>query len=204
MPHADEAVGGLRRQHQMVDADAVVLLPRPGLIVPEGVEPRLVRGRADGVGEAEVRPGRGSGRGSAAGRARRRSIARCRGRPRAVGNDVVVAGQHERLLKLQALAGVGDQPVEPGELVAILVGVRRVAVGQVERGEAQRAAAGSTPPPPGSGPGRRPRRPAAGRDLVERQLRQDGDAVEGLLAVDGDVVAGVLERARAGRRRRRT
>ena len=34
----DEPVGGLRRQQQMVDADAVVLLPGAGLIVPEGVE----------------------------------------------------------------------------------------------------------------------------------------------------------------------
>ena len=33
------AVGGLRRQQQVVDADAVVLLPGPGLIVPECVDP---------------------------------------------------------------------------------------------------------------------------------------------------------------------
>ena len=36
---ADEKpVGGFRRQQQMVDADAVVLLPGAGLIVPEGVD----------------------------------------------------------------------------------------------------------------------------------------------------------------------
>ena len=35
-----EPVGGLRRQQQVVDADAVVLLPGAGLIVPEGVDAR--------------------------------------------------------------------------------------------------------------------------------------------------------------------
>ena len=39
---AGQPVGGLRRQQQMVDADAVVLLPGAGLIVPEGVVLRLV------------------------------------------------------------------------------------------------------------------------------------------------------------------
>ena len=40
MPAVDEPVGGLRRQQQVVDADAVVLLPGAGLIVPERVEAR--------------------------------------------------------------------------------------------------------------------------------------------------------------------
>ena len=72
---ADEPVGGLRRQQHMVDADAVVLLPGAGLIVPERVEaglslaartasvkPRLVsarkRARVCGRNSASLDPGR--------------------------------------------------------------------------------------------------------------------------------------------------
>src|SRR5580692_8678517 len=44
--HRLQLVCSLRRQEKMVDADAVVLLPCPGLIIPEGVEPGGVCGRA--------------------------------------------------------------------------------------------------------------------------------------------------------------
>ena len=47
-------VGGLRRQQQVVDADAVVALVGPALVVPEGVVPRRVGLRAQRVGEAHV------------------------------------------------------------------------------------------------------------------------------------------------------
>src|SRR5665647_3933894 len=49
-----QPVGGLRRQQQVVDADAVVLLPGPGLVVPERVQVGSIAGGADGVGEAEI------------------------------------------------------------------------------------------------------------------------------------------------------
>src|SRR3984957_16431355 len=39
-----QLVGGLRRQEEMVDADAVVLLPSASLIVPKAVEARSVGG----------------------------------------------------------------------------------------------------------------------------------------------------------------
>ena len=50
----DQPVGGLRRQQQMIDADAVVLLPGAGLVIPERVEVGCVADGADGVGEAEI------------------------------------------------------------------------------------------------------------------------------------------------------
>ena len=50
----DEPVGGLRRQQHVVDADAVVLGPGAGLIVPERVEAAGVAAGADRVGEAEI------------------------------------------------------------------------------------------------------------------------------------------------------
>ena len=41
-----QPIGGLRRQKQVVDAKAVVLLPRARLIIPERIEPARVRRRA--------------------------------------------------------------------------------------------------------------------------------------------------------------
>ena len=49
-----EAVGGLRGEEDVVDADAPVLLVGAGLIVPEGVEAGALVDGAQGVGEAEV------------------------------------------------------------------------------------------------------------------------------------------------------
>ncbi len=47
-------VGRLRRQQQMVDAQALVLLEGAGLIVPERVAVRLVVAGAERVGQAEI------------------------------------------------------------------------------------------------------------------------------------------------------
>ena len=48
--HRLQPVGSLRRQQQVVDADAVVLLPGAGLIVPEGVDLFRVGGGPHGLG----------------------------------------------------------------------------------------------------------------------------------------------------------
>ena len=56
---AGEPVGGLRRQQQVIDADAVVLLPGAGLIVPERVERRPSVVGANRVGQAEIDAARG-------------------------------------------------------------------------------------------------------------------------------------------------
>ena len=50
----DQPVGGLRRQQQMIDADAVVFGEGAGLVVPERVEIAGVADGANGVGEAEI------------------------------------------------------------------------------------------------------------------------------------------------------
>ena len=103
MPAAVQPVGGLRRQQQVVDADAVVLLPGAGLIIPERVEARVVADRANRIGQPEIAEARklraglrqeqrvvdpGSG-----------IVGVGRGR-----DDVVVAGEDERLLQRQMLA----------------------------------------------------------------------------------------------------
>ena len=51
-PDLEEAVAGLWRQQQMIDPQALVLLPGAGLIIPEGVLARGVGDRAQRVGQA--------------------------------------------------------------------------------------------------------------------------------------------------------
>src|SRR5579883_1186489 len=51
---ARQPIGGLRRQQQMIDADAVVPLPAEGLEIPKRIEPAGIGGRAQGVGQAEI------------------------------------------------------------------------------------------------------------------------------------------------------
>ncbi len=87
------------------------------------------------------------------------------------------------------------EPHHPGELVGELVGADRVAVREVDRGDADGAA--------GSGNGGLDiagllivRRPGKAADhVLGAHLGEDGDAVEALLAVGGDRVAEVLEGA---------
>src|SRR5690606_1984646 len=99
---AAQAVGGLRREEQVVDADAVVALPGAGLVVPERIEAVLVGDGAQGVCEAEVEKG-------AELRARLRQEQRILlpgfrvfGVAR-LGDGVVVAGEDERLLHFEQL-----------------------------------------------------------------------------------------------------
>ena len=99
----DQPVGGLGREQQVIDANAVVLLPGAGLIVPEAVEAASVRGRAHGVRQAEVRqrpkPGARFRQEERVPDTNLRVVHVDLGR-----NVVVVAREHERLLQLQAFA----------------------------------------------------------------------------------------------------
>ena len=88
----------------MVDPDPVVLLPGAALIVPEGVDVAILGRRPERVGEAERfdpaqrLPGR---------RLKKRVVDPCRRvlRVDRLGNHVVVAGKHQRLLQRQPLLG---------------------------------------------------------------------------------------------------
>src|SRR5215831_210818 len=50
----DQAVGGLRRQQQMIDADAVILCPCAGLVIPKAVEVWIIAHSAYRIGQSEV------------------------------------------------------------------------------------------------------------------------------------------------------
>ena len=104
-----QPIGRLRRQKQMVDANAVVLLPRARLIIPERVEAARVGRRAQRVDQAERQelskpPTR-------LGQEQRVAdpvfwmggVARLR-------NDVEIAGENERLLVSDELLRVADEP----------------------------------------------------------------------------------------------
>ena len=74
-------------------------------------------------------------------------------------HDVVVAGENDRHAGRHQLRGMGDQALEPGELVVELGPGPGIAVGQVQRGDQERR----RPPPRCSGPAcRRDRRAARG------------------------------------------
>ncbi len=177
----------------MVDADAMILLPGAGLIVPEGIDAGLGQAGAHRIGQTQVE-----------------QRAECGARLRLIesilrpgpgvpgvdgfGDDVVVAEQHERLLEAEQLARTGLEALHPRELVGELVGADGIAVGQVEVADSHHA------------PGMRHAhldvagvrvavvaRKTAHGNLVERALRQNRNAVEALLSVDGDIVAQRIE-----------
>jgi hypothetical protein len=116
---------------------------------------------------------------------------RVRGIPR-LRDHVVVAAQHQRLLQAQQRLRMGDEPVHPGELVGEFRGAERIAVGQVDRGDAHHAAVGRDH---AFEVARLLVRRVAGQapaHVLERALREDRDAVVGLLPVGDDVVARAL------------
>jgi hypothetical protein len=98
-----QPVGGLRGEEQVVDADAVVLLPGAGLIIPERIDAvRLCRG-ADGIREAEI----GERAKACPSLRQEERVADPQLRIMDVdlgGDDVVVAGEDQRLFELNSLA----------------------------------------------------------------------------------------------------
>ena len=107
-----EAVGGLRRQQQVVDADAVVLLPGAGLVVPERVGAGRIGGGAHGFRETEIDQ---TPEGLPRLRLEQRvaqPVLRVLGVDR-LRNDVEVAGQNQRLLQFEPLLRPALQPRHP-------------------------------------------------------------------------------------------
>jgi hypothetical protein len=175
----------------MVDADAVVLLPSAGLIIPKAVEAARVRGRAQRVDQAEryelaeFEAGRWQKQRVVDPILGTRGVARVR-------NDIEVPGQHQRLLVFEKLARMDDEPLQEGELIRIFLRAHGIAVRQIDAGH--------------------PHHTVVGRDdcldiarlrvvLVARQaprdlerpLGENGDAVECLLSVGLDVVPKLLD-----------
>src|SRR5690606_489178 len=106
--HILQPVRSLRRQQQMVDADAVVAPPGAGLEIPEGIA-RLVRHRPQGIGKAEI------GEAAEAGEALwpvERVAPPVLGVPgiRRTRDDIEVPEQYEGFFKLEASFDEGRQP----------------------------------------------------------------------------------------------
>ncbi len=127
----DQSVGCLRREQQVIDPNAVVLLPSARLVVPEGEGTGTVAAGADRVGEPKV-----AERAEFVPRARqeqsvRRPLLRV-ARIEHARDDVEIAREDQRLLQPKALACVANKPLHPADLVGVFVGFRRVAIGQID------------------------------------------------------------------------
>ena len=135
---AFQAVRGARRQQQVIDPDPLVPLPCPGLVIPERIESRLVRRGPEGVGQSKVEqrpkalPGLGEEQGVTGPGRGIVDVAR-------FGDDVEVTGQDKALFGRQQGRGPLGQPVHEAELVGIFVRVGRIAVGQIDGRDANRA-----------------------------------------------------------------
>src|SRR5580700_3572472 len=175
----------------MIDADAIVLLPGARLIVPKGVEAGRVRGRAQGVNQAEryelaeLEP-----------RLRQMEsvvdpILRT-GRVARVGNDVEIASQHQGLLVFEELARMDDEPLQEGELVRIFLRAYGIAVRQIDARHPHHAVSGRDDRLDIARLGIVLVARQTARDL-ERPLGQNGDAVERLLPMRLDVIAKLLD-----------
>jgi hypothetical protein len=126
-----QAIGERRADEQMIEAQPGVAAPGEAEIVPEGVD-RLARVQvADRVGPALLEQA-GVER---ADLRREQGIVLPPLGPVDVevgGHDVVVARQHHGRAAGEEVGGVGEEAVEPGELVVELRSRPRVAVGEVE------------------------------------------------------------------------
>src|SRR5215831_12459368 len=128
----------LRREQQVVDAQALVLLPGAGLIVPEGVAVRLVVTGAERVGQAEIderlemRTRLWPEQGILDPGGRVVHVLRCR-------DDVEVSGDNHRLLVGEERFDAVSEPRHPRELVDIFFGAWRVPVRQIDIEQAKHA-----------------------------------------------------------------
>src|SRR5579871_265381 len=125
----------------MIDAQAPVLLPGAGLVVPERVLPRRVGDRAQGVSQAEAEQGLEAlaGGGSKQGIIDPgwRVIDVLSGR-----DDVEVTCEDQWLFRFKSFPRVLKKPRHPLEFIGIFIAVGRIAVGQIEAGDPQHAALG--------------------------------------------------------------
>ena len=120
----DQPVGCLRGQQQMVDADAVVLLPGAGLIVPEREQARTHRCRRGSRRSVRDCRARGTSRACVAGTARRPPSGRIAGVSSA-GMTLKSPARTSGSSSCEPLMHIVDEPVHPFDLVGIFVGVRR-------------------------------------------------------------------------------
>src|SRR5262249_26052847 len=134
----------------MIDADAVILLPGAGLIIPEREEPGIVAGRAQRIGDAEIEQAA-----ELIARAwQEKSIATPSlwiARIRRTRDHVVVASHDQRFFQAQAFAGIRGQTLHPRDLVGVLLGFRRIDAWQGNPGDAHGALGGRNSRFSGSG-----------------------------------------------------
>ena len=125
-----EPVRGLRRQHQVIDANTIVLAPCAGLKIPKRIGRRIGYG-AHGIGQskvgkfAELLEALGPKKGIAPPGSR--VVAIVTGR-----DEIEIAQKNERLLQRQPRFDKRLQALHPGKFVWKLLAIDRVAIGQID------------------------------------------------------------------------
>ena len=188
-----EATAEVRRQEEVVDADAAVVLEGVAEVVPVGELAGFagVQG-AEGVGVAEVEEGAEAG----ARLGLKEGVADPVGRFVAVdvlGDDVEVAADDGRCLVDEPLAHLSRESVHPVELVEEFVGADGVSVGEIDVDDAEAAELGFDA---GFEEARVTVGGVSGEGCAEGfdgETGEDGDAVVGFLRDGGGVVAEFLE-----------
>src|SRR5690242_171350 len=109
----------------MVDSNAMVLNPCTGLIIPKRIAAWLGVTDAERVGEAKIRDATES----RAGFGLKQRVARPGFRIVAIlscRDDIVIAGENQRLLESEQPADMAIQPFQPGQLIGESFRARRV------------------------------------------------------------------------------
>ena len=186
----DQAIGEIRRQQQVVQPQALVARPAVPQIGPEGPKRSGRMELAQGVGPALAQQALISG----ADLWLQQRVVGPRVRLIDVGlggHDIVVAGQHHRRAAGSQVFSVGDQALEPSQLVVELGAGPWIAVGQVEAGDQH--AIDRRLDIAGLRIGRIARQGRAGDDRLGLS-RQDRHAVPAALAFPDGVVAQLGQR----------
>ena len=187
-PAIFKQISSLRCQQVVVDANAVISLPGPGLVVPERVVFGASGAGAEGFCEAEVEEFSEGGAGLGAGK-RVFLPDLGTGGVFVLGYDVVIAAHNRGFFCIHKGLGACLHAVHPGERVVVFWAWTGVAIGQVETADADWffVANDSRFDPAGlfvtvvAG--------QAVGDVFQRQSREDGYAVEALLSMGFNGIA---------------
>src|SRR5262245_35288614 len=112
---------------------------------------------------------------------------------RRFGDNIVIAAKHERLFQTQKTFCMNGEPIEEGELIIEFRSADRIAIGTINRGDADDAVAGRNHRFEIAGLPVRLVPWKATADVFNSMPGKDCNTVKALLPMHGDVVAARLD-----------